>query len=263
MAEVLDASAAGSMGDPARIHTEGMTARAALEDSRDRIAEWLGVRPRRVVFTSGATESIALVSFSARARGESEGRDHVVTSAVEHSAVLAWADRGPRSVVGVDHFGRVAVHDLLDAVSDRTALVHIQWANHEVATAQRVRSAVAALTDGPGLVHVDAAQAGAEAPVAVASGADAISMSGHKLGAPAGIGLLVLGPNVRLSPLLVGGDQERARRAGIENLAGAAALAAVADELSVLGSDELARSRGLTERMVQWAERRRRRLGAG
>lgn len=255
MVAALDASVAGASGDPGRIHLEGMTARAALEQARDRVAAWLGVRPRQVVFTSGATESIAAATWGARERGREQGRDHVVSSAVEHSAVRSWAARGPVTEVPVDGAARVDLGALAGAVTDRTALVHLQWANHEVATRQPVEEAAALLEGGPALLHVDAAQAGPDAPAAVAAGADLVSLSGHKLGGPPGIGVLVVRRNLRVPPLLVGGDQERARRAGMENLAAAAGLAAVADELADRGAEELRAAARLGEVLTAWAER--------
>jgi cysteine desulfurase len=251
MVELLDASAAGELGDPARIHTEGMAARALLETAREQVAGWLGTRPRQVVFTSGATESIAATIFGARIRGADGGV--VISSAVEHSAVRSWSGRGPSREVGVDSGGRVDPEMLGRAVDDTTALVNLQWANHEVATRQPVEEVVAICAESATLLHVDAAQAVTEAPSAVGSGADLVSISGHKLGAPAGTGLLVVRRGLRIPPLFVGGDQERARRAGLENLAGAVALGAVAAELAVHGDAERARARELGDRIREWA----------
>jgi len=249
MVDWLDRSASGELGDPARIHHEGMVARAALEDARDRIAVWLGVRPRQVVLTSGASESIGAACFGARARGA----DHMVCSPAEHSAVREWAARGPSTDVGLDHHAMVAPEAVAEVVGDRTAMVHVQWTNHEVATRQPVEEVVAAVAGSGVLVHVDAAQAGPEAPAAVASGADVVSLSGHKSGAPAGTGVMVVRRGLRLPPLLVGGDQERARRAGMENLVAVAGLAAVADTLAADGDAELRRLRQLGDRLRRWA----------
>jgi cysteine desulfurase len=254
MVEVLDAAAAGQLGDPARIHVEGLAARTLLEDARERVADWLGVRARQVVFTSGATESIAAALFGARARDPH--RTSVVTSAVEHSAVRRWSERGPcRSVAG-DRPGRVILDSLGAALEEPTALVNLQWANHEVATRQPVAEAAELCGEADALLHVDAAQAATEAPDAIRSGADLVSISGHKLGGPPGTGVLVVRRGLRIPPLLVGGDQERARRAGLENLAGAVGLAAVADELAAHGMQERERVHELGERIRGWASGR-------
>ena len=217
-------------GDPSRIHEPGMAARVALEQARERVAEFFGARPREVVFTSGASESIAAACWGGAARGGTQ-----VLSAVEHSAVRMAADQlGRTAVVGCDRTGRVDADQLLAAIDDHTAIVHLQWANHEVGTIQPVAEVVAACRERGVLVHVDAAQAAGRVPIDVgALGADLVSVSGHKLGGPAGSGLLLIRRGLRIRPLIVGGDQERARRAGLENVVAAIGLAAALDGLDV------------------------------
>jgi len=255
MGELLAAMAAGELGDPARVHAEGMRARNLLEDARSSVAAWLGVRPRQVVFTSGATESIAMANHGACTRGARDGRDQVVLGAVEHSAVRQQAQLSPVTSVGVDRHGRVDPEEFIASVGDRTAVAHLQWANHEVATLQDVEIVAAALADHPCLLHVDAAQAGSDVPRAVASRADLVSVSGHKLGGPPGVGLLVIRAGLRIPPLILGGDQERARRAGMENLLAVAGLAAAVEELSIQSVAEAERMRGLTDLVAAWADR--------
>lgn len=260
MTDHLDSMAAGHLGDPARVHVEGMASRAILEDARMRVASWLGVRPRQIVFTSGATESIATAHHGALARSTSDGRDSVVLTAVEHSSVSENSLLHNHTIVPVDHSGRIVPQDLARAVDPATGIIHLQWANHESGVTQPVIETIDALVDharrgdqGP-LVHVDAAQAGTAAPDAVASGADLVSISGHKLGAPPGVGVLVIRRNLRIPPLLAGGDQERARRAGMENVAAVVGMAAVADHLAQHGVAESERIRSLTERIIHWTD---------
>lgn len=250
MVEFLDRTAT-TTGDPARIHSEALATRAALEGAREEIALWLSVRPRQVVFTSGATESIAAACFGARNR--TPDAQHMVCATVEHSAVRSWCRRGPCSEIGVDSGGRVDIGELVAATGDDTTMVHLQWANHEVGTRQPVAEAADALSGHSALLHVDAAQAGAEAPDAIAAGADVVSISGHKLGGPPGAGLLVVRKGLRLAPLLVGGDQERARRAGMENVPAALGLAAVAETLHKDGRHEIQRLEALSDRIRTWA----------
>jgi len=240
-------------GDPGRIHSEGMTTRVQVEQAREQVAALLGARPREVVFTSGATESIAAATYGALAR-DGAG-PHVALAAVEHSAVRQCSERADATVVGVDGHGRIDPDELLDVVGGDTALVHIQWGNHEVGTLQPVREVVSACRERGVLVHVDAAQAAGRVPIDFTDlGADLLSVSGHKFGGPTGTGVLLVRRGVRVPPLLVGGDQERARRAGLENVLGVVGLGAAAQEVTVRLDDEAARSRALTDRVRAWAD---------
>jgi cysteine desulfurase len=235
-------------GDPGRIHHEGLASRVAVEQARDQVAALVGARPREVVFTSGATEAIAAVAFGAAGRGA-----HQVLTAVEHSAVPAAAGRhGAVSVVGVDGRGRVDPDEVAAAVRPDTSVVHVQWGNHEVGTTQPLAEVIARVHERGALVHVDAAQAVGRVPVGFAGlGADLLSLSGHKWGAPTGTGALLVRRGLRLDPLLVGSDQERARRAGMEAVPALVGLGAAAEALLDGTLDaEAAEARRLTDRLL-------------
>jgi cysteine desulfurase len=226
MAELL---AREDLGDPGRIHTEGHVARGLLEDARERIAAFFGTRPRSVVLTSGATEAITTAVWGAAERGR-----HMVVPAIEHSAVRLGAQQHASvTMVGCDRFGRVDPAEVMAAVGPDTAVVQIQWGNHEVGTLQPVAEVVAACRDRGVLVHVDAAAGAGHVPIAFdALGIDLMSVSAHKMGGPAGIGALLVRRGLRLRPLLLGGDQERARRAGMESVLLPVGWAAACDSLA-------------------------------
>ncbi|WP_433369473.1 cysteine desulfurase family protein [Actinoplanes sp. CA-142083] len=246
LAEALDAyiSAARDVGNPSSLHAAGRCARRIVEESRERIAAALNARPSEVVFTSGGTESDNLATkgiFWAR-RSLSLNRTRVIASAVEHHAVLdavdwlATHEGATVDLLPVDSRGRVdpaSLHDLLDRYRDEIAVVSVQWANNEVGTIQPVQE-LARLSAAAGIpFHTDAVQAVGAIPVDfAASGAAAMTVAGHKVGGPVGVGALLLGRDVPCMPLLHGGGQERDVRSGTLDTPGVAAFA-VAVEMSV------------------------------
>jgi len=242
-------------GDPGRVHEEGRIARVAIEEWRESVASFLGVRGRQVVFTSSGTEAINTAVFAA-ARSRPGGR--MLTADVEHSAVRDAARRfAPTEVVAVDGNGRLDVDALVDALSgsgpEAPALVNCQWANHEVGTIQPVEEVAAACSAASVPLHVDASAACGHVPLDLgALGAEYVSLSGHKFGGPPGIGVLVLRRGLRLEPFLVGGSQERERRGGIENGPAVAGLAAAVSSLSAPGAldFEAAKQRTLVASLV-------------
>jgi cysteine desulfurase len=229
-------------GDPARLHEEGRIARDALEEARAQVADLVGVAPRQVIFTSGGTEAInAAVWGATRAHPDSP----VLCAAVEHSAVRDASTRAaPVEELPVFADGRIAVdavkQRLRSAGLPRPALVHCQWANHEVGTIQPVAEIVACCRAAEVPVHIDAAAAGGHLPLALGDlEADLVSISAHKLGGVPGAGALVVRRGSRFEPLLVGGAQERGRRGGLEPMPAALAFGAAAAALAAQGQRAL------------------------
>lgn len=255
MREWLDAPPTGVWGDPSRIHAEAMATRERIESDRATIAALVGARPREVVLCSGATEAIAMACFGGAGRGP-----HSVLTAVEHSAVRTWAERGDHSLVDVDSVGRADPDDLAGAITDRTGVVHLQLVNHEIGTRSDIEPAVEAIRRSAKrdvLIHVDAASAVGHVPVDFgALGIDLMSVSAHKFGGPPGAGALLVRRGVRLSPLFTGGDQERARRAGLENSLSIAGFAAAASDVADNLDSEAAAAHTQTQRVIDWADHR-------
>jgi cysteine desulfurase len=254
--EAVDALARWSAlppGDPGRLHEEGRVVRDALEGARQAVAELVGTVPRQVVFTSGATEAInAAVWGACRAAPGAP----VLCAAVEHSAVRDASVRSaPVETLPVDGTGRLDIGALrarLGATDlPRPALVHCQWANHEVGTLQPVHEAVALCREAGVTVHVDAAAACGHVPTDLgALDADLVSISAHKLGGVPGAGALVVRRGSRFEPLLVGGAQERGRRGGLEPIPALLAFGAAAAALARDGGRAMEEEAGVARRQI-------------
>ncbi len=239
-AEVLEVVTARMrvLGNASSLHASGRAARRVVEESREALAAALGARPSEVVFTSGGTEADNLaVKGLYRARQAADPRRRrVLASAVEHHAVLdpvkwlADAEEAQVEWLPVDPYGRVDVAALrasLAADPGSVALVTVMWANNEVGTVQPLSDVVSAAHEHGVPVHSDAVQAVGQLPVDfAASGLDAMTVSGHKVGGPLGVGALVVRREVELVPLLHGGGQERDVRSGTLDTPAIAGLSA-------------------------------------
>ena len=229
--------AMGELGNPSSLHGAGRRARRRIEESRESLAADLGARPSEVIFTAGGTEAdnLAVKGIFWARRDEDARRTRVLVSAVEHHAVLDTAEwleahQGAELVVlPVDEHGMLAPQTLAAALAEapgRAAVVSVMWANNEVGTVQPVAELAGIAHENGVPFHTDAVQAvaGREVDFA-ASGVDALSMTGHKLGGPVGCGALLLGRAVSTTALLHGGGQERDVRSGTLDVAGAVGLA--------------------------------------
>ncbi len=260
--EVLDAMwphLTGGFGNPSSHHTLGESAAAALAGARSAVAAVLGCRQGEVVFTSGGTEAdnLAVKGIALARQAANPQLDRVVISAVEHPAVEESARYLERfhgftvDVVPVDAAGRVTPEALSAVLHPETALVSIMYANNEVGTVQPI-PALAELAHAHGIpFHTDAVQAAGWLPLDTRSlGVDAMSISGHKLGAPKGCGALFVRNRVRLEPVIHGGGQERGRRSGTENVAGAVGLATALGLAQDRQAEQQARVQALRDRFI-------------
>jgi len=251
-----------SVGNANSLHASGRAARRVVEESRETVARVLGCRPGEVVFTSGGTEAdnLALKGLYWSRSGADPRRTRILSSAVEHHAVLdplhwlAEEESARVELIAVDKLGRVDLEAFRAAVAsdpDSIALVSVMWANNEVGTVQPIAEIVE-IAHAHGIpVHTDAVQAVGQVPVDFsASGVDAMTVTGHKIGGPYGVGALLVRREVQLTALLHGGGQERDVRSGTID-APAIAGFATACELAVKHQTELAtRLTALRERLV-------------
>ena len=210
-------------GNPSSDHAIGRRARIAVEDARQRVATLLGCSSQSIIFTSGGTEANNLAI-----RGVTEARPdrrHVVTSVIEHPATAnpcRWLERHGHRVswLGVDSGGRVQVHDVEAALAADTALVTVMHANNETGVVQPIADIARAAQRHGAIVHTDAAQSIGKIPINVdALGVDLLSIAGHKLYAPKGVGALFVRPGTPLAPFVLGAGHERGIRPGTENVA--------------------------------------------
>jgi len=243
--------------NPSNVHRLSLEARRGLDQARQSVAGHLGARQAgEIVFTASGTEADNLAILGL-ARAHRERGDHVITTRIEHHAVLHALDHlqleGFRVTrLPVDEWGRVDPQAVLEACEPGTILVSVMLANNEIGTVQPVAE-IAELLRGRGvLLHTDAVQAVGHIPVDVRQlGVDALSLSAHKFHGPKGVGVLYLKTGIRIEPLLYGGGQERGLRSGTENVPGVVGLAR-ALELACAGREErAARLRALRDRLVE------------
>ena len=252
-------SGTGSYGNASSIHQFGRAARAAVDEARDAVAKLVGADYSEIYFTGSGTEAdnLALIGtlLAASESGSTAGanssvrRNHLVTTSIEHHAVLHSAhflrSRGYEvTEVGVDGEGRVAPEAIAEAITDRTALVSVMHANNEIGTIQPIGE-IARIAHARGAkFHTDAVQTVGQLPVDVhALDCDLLSFSAHKLYGPKGIGALYIRPGTKVSPILHGGAQEREKRAGTENVAAIVGFGRAAQLLTGQRDRELERTR--------------------
>jgi cysteine desulfurase len=246
--EALRPFLVGEFGNASSIHQEGQHARAAVESARASVARFVGCRPAEIVFTSGGTESDNLAIF-----GSVRAGDHVITSSVEHHAVLHAVERlGERGIdvsfLPVDGQGLVAAEDVRRALRPNTRLISVMMANNETGVLQPVEEIGRIAAEAGVRFHVDAVQAAGKMPLDVDSiGCQLLSISGHKMHGPQGTGALFVRRGTRVEPLFAGGAHERQRRAGTENVAGIVGLGKAAE--CAMSSEAAERMQVLRDRL--------------
>ena len=257
--EVLEAMTpylGGVFGNPSSPHAFGRAAREALDDAHDRLARSIGGEAREIVFTSGGTEANNLALKGAAWAGKSRGH-RIVTTPIEHHAVghaLAYLEHFGFEVVQVpvDRYGRVAPDDIERAITERTTLVSVMLGNNEVGTLQPIADVAAVVREHRGvLLHVDAVQAAPWVDLDVSTlGADLVALSAHKAEGPKGTGALWIRRGTHILAQQHGGSQERHRRAGTEDVAGAVGMARAFELVASERATVVPRVRGLRDRLL-------------
>ena len=245
-------------GNASSVHYYGQQAKAAVDAARSEVASLIGAEPSEVIFTSGGTEADNFAIRGAAEALETTGRRHVITSGIEHEAVLnsykALARRGwTTTVLPLDTTGIVSPDRLREAMRPDTALVSIMHANNEIGTIQPIEELATVAHAHGALFHTDAVQSAGKIPVSVRTlgplGVDMLAISGHKFYGPKGIGALWVKRGVRLAPFLAGGKQERNRRAGTENVPGVIGMGVAARHALETMPVESARLAALRDRL--------------
>jgi cysteine desulfurase len=260
----VDARVVGAMmpcfgrvyGNPSSIHGFGQEARAAMEGAREKIAAFLGAKPAEIVFTGGGTESDNLAIKGTAWANRKKG-DHIITSAIEHHAVLETCrfleQEGFRvTYLPVDRNGLIDPADVAKAITDRTILISIMHANNEIGTIQPIAEISRIAKEKGVLFHTDAVQTFGHLPfTADELNVDLLSASAHKLYGPKGVGLLYIRKGTRITPLVHGGGQEGGRRASTENIPGIVGFGKAAELAAAEIHEEMARLTALRDRLIR------------
>ena len=225
-------------GNPSSLYRFGQKAKEALEEARETVASVIGADPKEIIFTSGGSEADNQAIRSAALIGKAKGKTHIISTKFEHHAVLHTLDKLEKegfeiTLLPVHEDGLVRPEEVVAAITDKTALVTIMYANNEIGTIQPIAEIGRICHEKGVLFHTDAVQAITHVPInVVEQNIDMLSASGHKFHGPKGTGFLYAKKGIKLSNLIEGGAQERGKRAGTENVPGIAAMAVALKEAS-------------------------------
>ena len=242
-------------GNPSSTHRWGREARAALDEARERVGRCLGARPDEICFTSGGTEADNLAILGAWRALKAKGRTAVVTTPIEHKAILgavhqAALEGAEERFLGMTPDGVIDAASFHELVDDKVAVCTVMWVNNEIGSIQLVPELAAKAKQRGALVHTDAVQAFGKVRIdAQTQQFDFLTISGHKFGAPKGIGALFIRRGTHIEPLMHGGTQDRGRRPGTENVAAAVGLARAAELTLAECEAHCARIRQLREKL--------------
>ena len=243
-------------GNPSSLYSEGQKAKEAVEGARERVARCINAEAREIVFTSGGSEADNQAILSAAAIGKKNGKTHIISDTIEHHAVLNTLKKLEKEGFTVTYLpvhenGIVRVDELRAAVTDRTCLVTIMYANNEIGTIQPIKEIGGICREKGILFHTDAVQAVGHIPVDVKdANVDLLSASAHKFHGPKGVGFLYARRGIKLESLIEGGAQERGRRAGTENVPGIVATAAALEEANASIADLSKKLEKLRDRLI-------------
>ena len=244
-------------GNPSSLHSVGQRAQEILTDCRERIARALGCSPKEIIFTSGGSESDNQAIMSAARWGATKGKKKIISTAIEHHAVLHALKKLQKEgyevvLLPVDEKGIVRMDELKKAVDENTCLVSVMLANNEIGTIQPVSEIGAICREMKIPFHTDAVQAVGHMPVNVKElNCDYLALSAHKFGGPRGVGALYVKTGAPLFPLIEGGAQERGKRAGTENLPAIAAMTAALEDALAHLEEATAKMTALRDKLIE------------
>ena len=244
-------------GNPSSLHSAGQKAAEALYDARQRIARCINAQPNEITFTSGGSEADNQAIISAAETGEKKGKKHIISTAIEHHAVLHTLKKLEKkgfeiTLLGVGEDGIVKPEQVKEAIREDTCLVTVMFANNEIGTIQPVKEIGAICRDARVLFHTDAVQAAGHLHIdVVEQNIDMLSISAHKFHGPKGVGLLYAKKGVRLSNVIEGGAQERGKRAGTENTPAIMGMAAALEKACANLDENAKKLTAMRDRLIE------------